>query len=134
VIAQTRPVLEAQKDVLSKALLGDHSSYSSTCDLFAVKAGNGDLWLYHTAPSDVPGMVETHASPGIYSDPLLLQKASTTADQGLGDTLHEKLRIPEGGLPPLYVADVDGSVWRIAVDPPEGDHIRVGLRPADGGE
>ena len=123
-----RPVLESQKAELSEAMVGDHSSYESPCDVFLVTGEDGQPYLYYVRDEDIPGSTALHAFAGFYEDSGLTTKRSTTASLGSGDTLHEKIHV-DGDGETVYAAETNGSVWRLEVGPLVGGEVQVVLSP-----
>ena len=127
-VANMRPVLESQKAELSEAMVGDHSSYGSPCDVFLVTGEDGQPYLYYVRDEDIPGSSALHAFGGFYEDAGLTSKRSTTASLGSGDTVHEKIRV-DGTGEVVYAAETDGSVWRLEVALIAGGEVEVILSP-----
>ncbi len=120
-IDAARPVLDAQKDALTESLIGDHSDYTSACDVYLARQG-ASLLLRYVAAADLPGQVYAHSKPGFFADVGLSQKLSAL------DNGHEELALaPEGGQV-VYAAGEDGVVWKLTLgptDPTEGLDITV---------
>lgn len=128
-VAATRPVLEGQKAKMAEIMVGDQSSYTSPAELFLATGADGKSYLYFVGTSDVPGLVGVHAKPGLFSDAGLTQKVSSTADLGSGDTVHEKVAVEPAGGAIYYAADLDGSVWRLTMQPSSGTDVRIMVEP-----
>lgn len=125
-----RPVLEEQKTALAAAMVGDHSSYSSACDVFLVTGEDGRRFLYYVRDDDVPGAPVIHGFPGFFEDPGLTSKVSTTASLGSGDAVHEKMLVKDGVDRTVYVAEHDGTVWELVIQAPEpGAPVQILLSP-----
>lgn len=132
-IDRTRQLFEEQKSTLTKAAVGDHSSYDTACDFFAVKHQKG-LSLWFVEPADVPGAKVPHGKRGFFADAALSQKQSSTSDDGSGDTDHEKLALQPGVAVIVFAQDTDGSTWRLEASVLDGsgleqDRVRVRLAP-----
>ena len=124
-IEEMRPHLQAQQAKMSDLIVGDHSTYSSLCDVFLTRGDNGALYLAFVAPSDIPGSPYAYPNPGLFTDPGLTAKASATADDGSGDSAHEKLRVDDAAGKTFYAADADGTVWRLDLLERDGDALRI---------
>lgn len=116
-VESTRPVLESQKALLAEVMVGDHSSYTSACDLFLKHGENGGLFLFFVHPDDVPGLAAHHANPGFFADAALANKLSSTASLGSGDDLHEKVAVSTAGGEVYFAQDLDGAVWQLTMQP-----------------
>ncbi|HAN30402.1 MAG TPA: hypothetical protein DCQ06_02280 [Myxococcales bacterium] len=128
IIAKSRTLFEAQKSKLAAASIGDHSTYDTGTDLFAVRSSAGKVALMFVSSSDLPGATDQHVSPGVFADKALQTKISTPAESGFGDTLHEKWILQEDSEEVGFARDRDGSVWQLRVSR-TGYEIRVALWP-----
>jgi hypothetical protein len=123
-----RPQMEAQKADLSRILLGDTSAYRSDVAFYLARGADRALYLYFTAPSDVPGLTPyPFSTPGFFRDEALTRKASSTAAGTSGDTIHEKVAATAPAT--YFIRGADGLRYRIELLDRAGDelHLRVVL-------
>ena len=109
-IEAARPVLDSQKAELTESLVGDHSGYTSACDIYLARSGP-TLMLRYVAAEDVPGQAYAHTKPGFFADPGLTQKTSVFYNE------HEELALTAEGGQVVYAAGEDGVVWRLTLGP-----------------
>lgn len=127
----SRIALDGQKSAVAEALVGDHSDYDSDCDVFVVRGADARVYLFYVEPSDLPGATVDHPTRGFFTDAALTERASTRADLGSGDTLHEKVLVRDDVAITYFAADADGSVWRLTVQPDAGGLLAVDVDPAE---
>ncbi|MCO4760214.1 MAG: hypothetical protein KC502_01840 [Myxococcales bacterium] len=132
-IEKARKLFEQQKSKLSAASVGDHSTYDSGCDIFAVRNAAGAVALMYVTAEDLPGGKVTHPTRGLFSDAQLTQKASTTDDSGFGDVSHEKVVLQDGESRKLYAKERTGEVWQLDVKR-NGTRVKIALRPVQGAQ
>ncbi len=128
-VEATRPVLEAQKSKMAEIMIGDLSSYSSEAELFLVIGADDKPYLYFVAANDVPGLAGAHAAPGLYADAALIEKVSSPSDMGSGDSTHEKVAVSSSGGERYYAADLDGSVWKLTMQPMSAGDVKIMIEP-----
>jgi len=128
-VEATRPVLEAQNAKMAEIMVGDLSTYSSDAELFLAMGDDGNPYLYFVAADDVPGLTGSHGQRGLYADAELTQKVSTTESLGSGDTVHEKVAVSPLGGEEYYAADLDGTVWKLTLQPMAGSDVKVMVEP-----
>ncbi len=123
----TRPVLEAQKSLLSELLLGDVSQTASALDFYLARGADGQPYLYFVHASDpVPPGTATHTTPGFFADEALTQKVSFTAAGSTGDSLHEKLALASEQT--VYCQDTAGRLYRLNLEAAVGTDVTLYLR------
>jgi hypothetical protein len=108
-----RPELQAQRNTLSKKLLGDYAKNNGALDFYYQRGADGQPYLFFAAATDPrPQPGYKYASPGFFADPELTQKLSTKAAGTSGDSVHEKLRLSAGETT-VYVKDEAGHTYRL---------------------
>ena len=123
--AAVRPFLQAQASDIAGYLLGNYKENSGPVDFYYRRADDGAPYLFWVAAEDLEDAASYGwDSPGFYADSALSQKLSETEVEGLGDTVHEKLRV-EAGESTVYAGDDEGGVYRIRIVAPEGDPSEV---------
>jgi len=127
-IDKARVLFEQQKSKLSAASVGDHSTYDTTCDVFAVRSATGAVALMFVTPADLPGAKVQHLTAGFFADAGLTKKVSTTADSGFSDVTHEKLVLDDGEARTVFARERSGAVWRMDVKR-SASRVRVALWP-----
>lgn len=115
-----RPFLQAQASDIAGYLLGNYKENSGPVDFYYRRADDGVPYLFWVTPEDLlDGLPYGWDKPGFYADPGLSEKLSS-ADVGVGDSSHEKLRV-ESGETVVYAQDDEGDTYRIRVVAPDGD-------------
>jgi len=112
-----RPYLQEQASALSEFLLGDFKKNNDDVDFYFRRGDDGEPYLYFVAEPDLrEGVPYTYADPGFFDRSAMMadDKVSATVIAGLGDTVHEKLRVPEGETV-VYFADSGGLVYRARI-------------------
>ncbi|KIG17547.1 hypothetical protein DB30_03248 [Enhygromyxa salina] len=123
--AAVRPFLQAQASDIAGYLLGNYKENSGPVDFYYRRADDGVPYLFWVAPPDLlDGLPYNWATPGFYADAGLTKKLSSTTIDGVGDTMHEKLRIDPGETV-VYAADDEGGSYKIRVVAPAGDLTEV---------
>lgn len=114
-----RPFLAEQGGILSSFLLGDFRKNSGPVDLFYRRTEDGQPTLFWVAPDDLSDDARrTYDMPGLYADPELTLKRSSTVVPGSDDTTHEKWRVPAGDST-VYAVDDEGRRYRLDVTAPD---------------
>jgi hypothetical protein len=123
-----RPYLQEQASLLSDFLLGDYKKNNDHVDFFYRRAEDGEPYLFFVAEGDQKdGEPYTYANVGFFSSSTFEDKVSDTQVFGLGDTVHEKLWVPEGETV-VYFEDDGGQVYRARLVRDAGaDEIEVHL-------
>lgn len=122
-----RPFLQDQASEISGYLLGNYKENSGPVDFYYQRADDGQPYLYFVAEGDLlEGLPYGWTNPGFFADPDLTEKLSSTTVDGVGDTVHEKLRI-EAGETTIYAGDDDGERYRLRVVPVEDDLTEVAV-------
>ena len=117
--------MQGQASDIAGYLLGNYKENSGPVDFYYRRADDGVPYLFWVAPEDLlEGLPYDWAQPGFYADADLTTKLSSTTVDGVGDTMHEKLRI-EAGETVVYAADDEGGSYRIRVVAPDGDLTEV---------
>lgn len=110
-----RPYLQEQASLLSDFLLGDYKKNNDNVDFYFRRGDDGQPYLFFVAESDLKdGEPYQYETVGFFEDASLESKASATTLAGLGDTLHEKLHVPEGETV-VYFKDDGGLVYRARI-------------------
>ncbi len=132
--AALAPSMHAQRQKLAALLMGDWQS-KSPLDIFLAEGAGGGRWLMFVAPTDpLPKSSLGHPKRGFFSDVGLTQKLSSTASQGSGDTIHEKIPWPKANtVTTVYVADVQGTPHRLQLSPLPDGTLWVTMRKWVGG-
>lgn len=123
-VRSLRPTLMAQRDELSRRLVGSTALAASAVDVYYTpsSAGGAPGFLFFRAPADGPG--PTYATPGFFDDAALTRRVSSTAaTAGTTDTTHEKVAATPGRT--VYVRDDGGAVFGLTVMDRTGDGLRV---------
>lgn len=127
-----RPYLQEQAPQIAKLLLGDYWKNNGAVDFYYRRGSDGLPYLFFVTPDDLPpGAAYEYAKPGFYSCPELADgcKESQLEIDGVGDTTHEKLRLPPGETT-LYLQDDAGDRFRVRFLVPEGDAKQITARVA----
>ncbi|WP_106088232.1 hypothetical protein [Enhygromyxa salina] len=123
--AAVRPFLQGQASDIAGYLLGNYKENSGPVDFYYRRADDGVPYLFWVAPDDLlEGLPYAWAAPGFYADAALTTKLSSTSISGVGDTMHEKLRI-EPGETVVYAADDEGDTYKIRVLAPADDLTEI---------
>lgn len=110
---RVRPALQAQRDAVVRAVLGDRPLVASGTDIIAVRETNGRTYLVCPSDADraqppMPGRVE-----GLYADAALAMRVSDAAVDGV---FAGRQRLELGrALPDLFIADRSAAVYRVRV-------------------
>jgi hypothetical protein len=110
-----RPALQAQASTLSDILLGDYKKHNGSLDFYYRRASNGAPYLFFVSEPDLkPEETWDYQTPGFFtsSDLSAGSKISSTEVDGVGDTEHEKYKLPVGETV-LYAEGRDGEVHRL---------------------
>jgi hypothetical protein len=122
-----RPFLQAQRSLVSEFILGDFKKNNQPLEFFYGRASDNQPYLFFTTADDLPeGTAYPFDKPGFFRDPGLTDKASSTAQPGVGDDTHEKLRLSPGETV-VYVQDATLAVHRLrfVVDAADESEIEV---------
>lgn len=136
-IAQIRPTLQSQADVIADVILGNYWQNNARLDFYYRRASDGGTpYLFFVGPDDKrpaagdPTQLAAYdyAKPGFFSDPGLTDKVSATSIPGVPDTAHEKYRLPEGAST-LYMQDDLGDAYELKFAVPSGaDPVEIVVR------
>jgi hypothetical protein len=129
-----RPYLQEQASELSDFLLGDYKKNNDHVDFYYRRAEGGIPYLFFVADVDLQdGESYGWSNPGFFADASLSQKASSTAIEGVGDTVHEKIELLAGETV-LYFQDDAGQTYRARFERTiEDDTLTVHVAPKLGG-
>jgi hypothetical protein len=120
-----RPYLQAQASDIAGYLLGNYKENNFPVDFYYRRADNGEPHLFFVAPEDlIDGADYGWGAPGFFGDPDLEDKLSSMQLEGIGETGHEKLAITPGETT-VYVADDEGTTYRLRIVAPEGDPTEI---------
>lgn len=120
-----RPYLQEQASLLSDLLLGNYRESNDPIDVFYRRGDDGRAYLWFVGAEELPAEVEyPYDRPGLYADPDLTEKLSSTEIAGVRDTSHEKLAL-EAGETVVYFADDEGQTYRLRAVMPEGDDSEI---------
>lgn len=127
--ASVRPYLQDQASELADYLLGDYKKNNAPVEFYLRRADDGNTYLFFVAPEDLDDAAPyEYLRPGFFASAGMddAMKVSSTEIPGVGDTLHEKLRLTEGETV-VYAEDDTGTRYRIRViaDGPDDDEIQV---------
>jgi hypothetical protein len=123
--AAVRPYLQEQAPLLSDLLLGNYRDSNDPVDVYYRRGEDGGAYLWFVGADELPAGVDyPYEQPGLYADPDLVDKLSTTAIPGLRDTTHEKLALGPGETV-VYFADDEGQTYRLRAVMPEGDDSEI---------
>ncbi len=130
-VRSLRPTLMAQRDELSRRLVGSGALAASAVDVYFVPSTDTSApgFLFFRTAADGAG--PTYRTVGFFEDQALTRRASSTgALAGTADTAHEKVAATMGRV--LFARDDSGAVFRITVldRTTEGLRVRV-ARVAD---
>lgn len=109
-----RPVLQGQNTLVSDFLLGDFRKNSGPVDLYWRRTEDGQPTLFFVADADQGDRPRRYARPGLFADPALTTKVSSTTLPGAADTVREKWRPPLGDSV-VYAEDDSGRTFRLDV-------------------
>lgn len=130
-VAQMRPTLQSQSQLLSDVILGRYWKNNDALDFFYRRAEpSGDTYLYFVAEGDLrpdPANEDeprayTYTKPGFFSSADLADASKVSAREiaGVEDTAHEKYRLPPGESV-LYMQDDGGDTYEVRFFVPEAD-------------
>ncbi|MCC6553358.1 MAG: hypothetical protein IT372_10105 [Polyangiaceae bacterium] len=138
-IAQIRPTLQSQADLISDFILGRYWTNNDPLDFYYRRGEPGGVpYLYFVDPSDAapdpsdPGAPRpyTYDKPGFFTSPDLsaASKVSQKVVDNVDDTSHEKYRLPPGETT-LYMQDDSLAVYAVTFFVPEGaDPVEIAAR------
>jgi hypothetical protein len=112
---KVRPALQDQASKLSDILLGDFKKNNGDIDFYYRRGSNGAPYLFFVSEDDLrDDQTWDYTKPGFFdsSDLSADSKVSSTDINGLGDTAHEKYKLPEGETV-LYAQGADGNTYRL---------------------
>ena len=126
--SQTRSYLQAQRRTLAAMLLGGYEENAGCVD-FYYRELDGRRLLISTHPDDnrASTCAPLPAEAGLYADPDLTVRLSTTTIPGVQDVVRQKYELPAGEHV-LYTRAAGGGVWRLVVtapDPSVSDEVTV---------
>lgn len=127
-----RPYLQEQAPKIAQLLLGDYWKNNGPVDFYYRRGSDGLPYLFYVAADDLPpGSEYKHPNPGFFTCPEVQPscKASSTALEGAGDDVREKLRLAPGESE-YYLQDDTGTLYRARFIVPEGDAREITVRVA----
>jgi hypothetical protein len=134
-IAQMRPTLQSQSQLMSDVILGRYWKNNDALDFYYRRAApGGPAYLYFAADSDLrpdPSNSNaikpyTYETPGFYTSPDLApsSKVSEKVIPGVDDATHEKYQLPAGETV-LYMRDDEGAVYEVRFYVPEDNAAEI---------
>ncbi len=120
-----KPYLQEQAPLLSDLLLGNYRDGNDPVDVLYRRGDDGVAYLWFAGADEQPlGVEYPYAQPGLFADPDLTTKLSTTTIAGVRDQAHEKLALAPGETV-VYFADDEGQTYRLRAVMADGDDTEI---------